>query len=161
MHGETFEIELADEAATARLGHALAGALPDSAVVALAGTLGAGKTRLVQALAEAAGVDRRDVVSPTFVLVQEYEGRIPIYHIDAYRLRDADEFRLLGGEEYLASRGWVLIEWAERIADCLPTELLTVALEVTGDQMRRARVTAVGEPYLAVLKSLRDCADSR
>ena len=78
--------------------------LPDGTTVALCGTLGAGKTRLVQAIAEAAGVDRRDVLSPTFVLIQEYHGRRSIYHIDAYRLRDEDEFLALGPEEYFDGR---------------------------------------------------------
>ena len=81
----------ADETATAALGAALADVLPDGATVALCGTLGAGKTRLVQAMAEAMGIDRREVVSPTFVLIQQYQGRRTVYHIDAYRVRDEDE----------------------------------------------------------------------
>ncbi|MEN6556898.1 MAG: tRNA (adenosine(37)-N6)-threonylcarbamoyltransferase complex ATPase subunit type 1 TsaE, partial [Thermoguttaceae bacterium] len=89
-----------EESDTARLGAALAEVLPNGTTVALCGTLGAGKTRLVQALAEASGVERRQVLSPTFVLIQEYHGRRSLYHIDAYRLRDADEFLALGPEEY-------------------------------------------------------------
>ncbi len=98
-----------------RLGAALAEVLPDGTTVALCGTLGAGKTRLVQAIAEAAGVDRRNVLSPTFVLIQEYHGRRTVYHIDAYRLRDADEFLALGPEEYFEGDGLVLVEWADRV----------------------------------------------
>ena len=89
--------------------------LPPGTTVALCGTLGAGKTRLVQAIAEGLGVNRRDVVSPTFVLIQEYRGRRMIYHIDAYRLRDDDEFQQLGPDEYFESDGLVLIEWADRV----------------------------------------------
>ena len=89
MNRFTFIAE--NENDTARLGCALAQSLSDGGVVALCGTLGAGKTRLVQAMAEALGVDRRQVVSPTFVLIQEYRGQKAIYHIDAYRLRDDDE----------------------------------------------------------------------
>jgi tRNA threonylcarbamoyladenosine biosynthesis protein TsaE len=153
------EFELADETGTARLGRALAAELPPDAVVALHGTLGAGKTRLVQALAEAAGVNRRDVVSPTFVLVQEYYGltqcgEVTIFHIDAYRLPGADEFRQLGGEEYLNSPGWVLIEWAERIAECLPPEILEITLEVTGDETRRATLVGQGDAYAAIVERL-------
>ena len=119
---EHFTYEADDEAATAALGAALADALPAGSTVALCGTLGAGKTRLVQAIAAAAGVDRRSVVSPTFVLIQEYAGRVPVYHIDAYRLRDEDEFRQLGPEEYFEGRGLVLIEWADRVRAALPAE---------------------------------------
>ena len=115
---ERFIYEADDEAATARLGAALAEILPDGATVALVGTLGAGKTRLVQAIAAAAGVDRRSVVSPTFVLVQEYSGRRRIVHIDAYRLRNEDEFRDLGPDEYFEGGGLVLVEWADRVENC-------------------------------------------
>src|SRR5579871_5394859 len=98
-----FVFHAADEAATARLGRALADALPAASVVALIGPLGAGKTRLVQAIAAAAGVKDQEVVSPTFVLIHEYRGRVPIYHFDAYRLRDEDEFLQLGPQEYFDS----------------------------------------------------------
>ncbi|MDI9443930.1 MAG: tRNA (adenosine(37)-N6)-threonylcarbamoyltransferase complex ATPase subunit type 1 TsaE, partial [Planctomycetota bacterium] len=118
---------LADcEADTARLGAWLADLLPQGSVVALVGTLGAGKTRLVQAIAEHCGIDRRDVVSPTFVLVHEYRGRRLLYHIDAYRLKDEDEFFELGPEEYFESEGITLIEWADRVEGCLPSERLLV-----------------------------------
>jgi tRNA threonylcarbamoyladenosine biosynthesis protein TsaE len=132
------------EADTARFGHELAVALPESCTIALNGTLGAGKTRLVQAIAEALGVDRRDVVSPTFVLVQEYHGQRSLIHVDAYRLKDEDEFRQLGGEEYLAGPFVVLIEWADRIASVLPSDYLEVAIEVTGETSRRFTVTGHG-----------------
>ena len=117
-----FIFNAANEAATAALGHALADVLPPGTTVALCGTLGAGKTRLVQAIAEALGVDRRDVVSPTFVLIQEYRGRRTIYHIDAYRLRDEDEFQQLGPDEYFESDGLVLVEWADRVEGSLPRD---------------------------------------
>jgi len=97
--------DAAGEGATEALGAALAKVLPPGTTVALLGTLGAGKTRLVQAVAVACGVDPREVVSPTFVLVHEYHGRRPICHIDAYRLRDEDEFAQLGPDEFFES-GW-------------------------------------------------------
>ena len=99
-------------------------------MVALSGPLGAGKTRLVQAIAAACGVDRREVVSPTFVLVHEYRGRQPIYHVDAYRLRDDDEFLQLGVDESFGPPNLVFIEWAERVADCLPEERLEITIRV-------------------------------
>jgi tRNA threonylcarbamoyladenosine biosynthesis protein TsaE len=142
------------EADTARLGAALAEVLPDGTTVALCGTLGAGKTRLVQAIAEAAGVNRRDVVSPTFVLIQQYHGRRTIYHIDAYRLRDADEFLALGPEEYFESDGLALIEWADRVRVCLPAERVEIQIEVTGPESRRFEVVAVGQRYAAAIGQL-------
>ena len=96
----TWQFDAADEHDTERLATALARLLPERMVVGLEGTLGAGKTRFVQALAAAAGHDRSQVVSPTFVLVQEHLGDRPIRHFDAYRLRDDDEFLALGVEEY-------------------------------------------------------------
>src|SRR5262245_16376862 len=103
------------EGDTDRLGAALAEALPAGTTVALIGTLGAGKTRLVQAVAAALGIPRDKATSPTFVLVNEYRGRRPVYHFDAYRLRDEDEFLALGAEEYFESEGITFVEWADRV----------------------------------------------
>ncbi len=144
-----------DESHTARLGAALAEVLPDGTTVALCGTLGAGKTRLVQAIAEAAGIDRREVVSPTFVLVQEHHGRRTLYHIDAYRLRDHEEFMALGPEEYFDGDGLVLIEWADRVAPGLPPERIEVHIEVTGAESRRFEIRAVGDRHAAAIERLR------
>ena len=150
-----FKYDASDETATATLGTALADALPPGTTVALCGTLGAGKTRLVQAIAQASGVDRRDVVSPTFVLIQEYRGRRMVYHIDAYRLRDVDEFEQLGPEEYFESDGLVLIEWADRVQDSLPRQRVEVHIEVTGPESRRFEVIALGPRYEHVIQRLR------
>lgn len=154
MEAEHFVYEANDEAATVELGAALAEVLPNGSVVALCGTLGAGKTRLVQAIAAASGIERRQVVSPTFVLVQEYHGRRTIYHVDAYRLRDEDEFLELGPDEYFESDGLTLVEWADRVANCLPRQYLEIEIEVTGDQSRRFTITAHGERYREVVRRL-------
>jgi tRNA threonylcarbamoyladenosine biosynthesis protein TsaE len=145
-----------DESGTAALGAALARVLPDGTTVGLCGTLGAGKTRLVQAIAEAGGIDRREVVSPTFVLVHEYHGRRTLYHIDAYRLRDDDEFLQLGPEEYFEGDGLTVIEWADRVRRCLPEDRIEIHIEVTGRQSRRFEITAIGracEPILDALQA--------
>jgi tRNA threonylcarbamoyladenosine biosynthesis protein TsaE len=149
-----FIYDAADETATAVLGKALAEVLPDGTTVALCGTLGAGKTRLVQAIAEAVGVDRRNVTSPTFVLIQEHHGRRTLYHIDAYRLRDADEFSALGPEEYFESDGLVLIEWADRVECCLPRQRVEIHIEVTGPESRRFEIIPLGTEYSAVIEQL-------
>jgi tRNA threonylcarbamoyladenosine biosynthesis protein TsaE len=146
---------LADnESDTQRLGAALAKVLPPATTVALIGTLGAGKTRLVQALAAGCGVPPETVVSPTFVLCQEYHGQRTLYHLDAYRLKDDDEFLELGPEEYFASDGITLIEWADRVIACLPPQRLEIHIEVVGDTARQFRLAAVGGESSAMLNDL-------
>jgi tRNA threonylcarbamoyladenosine biosynthesis protein TsaE len=153
--------EAKDETDTARLAVALAEVLPDGTTVALCGTLGAGKTRLVQAIAEALGVDRREVTSPTFVLIQEYHGRRTLYHVDAYRLRDEDEFLAIGPEEYFESDGLVLVEWADRVEGCLPKERVEVRIAVTGPQSRRFELVSFGAKCAAVVDRLREWFDEQ
>ena len=147
--------EAADEAATDALGAVLAEILPDGTTVALCGTLGAGKTRLVQAIAEAAGVDRREVLSPTFVLIHEHHGRRSVYHLDAYRIRDEDEFLELGPDEYFESDALVLVEWSDRVEGCLPEDRIQIQIEVTGPQSRRFEILALGARYRGVIEDCR------
>jgi tRNA threonylcarbamoyladenosine biosynthesis protein TsaE len=149
-----FVIEAKDEADTDRLGAALAAALPAGTTIALLGTLGAGKTRLVQAIAAGCGVDREEVVSPTFVLCQRYQGDRTIYHLDAYRLRDDDEFRELGPEEFFESDGLTIIEWADKVADCLPEERIEIEIEVTGTTERQFTVRGFGLRFESIVATL-------
>jgi tRNA threonylcarbamoyladenosine biosynthesis protein TsaE len=153
----TWSYYAASEAATDLLGRALAEALPRPAVIALHGTLGAGKTRLVRALAQGLGIDPDVVTSPTFVLLHEYSGETPLFHFDAYRLSGDEEFWQLGAEEYLDGRagGITVIEWAERVAGCLPDERLEISIEVTGDSERNFSFAAHGEWYQAAIGRLK------
>ena len=151
-----FTFDAGDEAATDALGAALAEVLPDGTTVALCGTLGAGKTRLVQAIAAAAGIDHREVVSPTFVLIQEYHGRRTVYHLDAYRVRDEDEFLELGPEEYFESDGLTLVEWADRVAACLPHDRIEIHIEVTGTDSRRFEIVGLGDRSRRTVRRLMD-----
>lgn len=121
-----------------RLGRELVKALPRRVVIGLRGTLGAGKTRLVQAIAVAAAIDQQHVTSPTFTIVQHYQGTRMIHHIDAYRLADEDEFIELGGEELLEDEATILIEWPERIARCMPRDALYIDLDVEDDPALRS-----------------------
>ena len=150
-----FVFDAASESDTDRLGAALAVVLPPGTTIALNGTLGAGKTRLVQAIAAACGIDRQDVVSPTFVLCQQYQGDRTIYHLDAYRLRDDDEFRELGPEEFFESDGLTIVEWADKVADCLPDERFEIDIEVTGATARRFTVCVVGNRLEPTMERLR------
>jgi tRNA threonylcarbamoyladenosine biosynthesis protein TsaE len=130
-----------NEADTQRLGSALAEVLPPGTVIGLIGTLGAGKTRLVQAVAAGLGVPPDNVTSPTFILVNEYRGgRMPIYHFDTYRLKDEDEFLELGPDEYFNSAGVVFVEWADRVAELLPKEHMEISMEVLGETSRRITI---------------------
>jgi len=151
---DSFYYEATGEDSTAALGTALADVLEPGTVVGLYGTLGAGKTRLVQAIAEACGVSRRQVVSPTFVLLQEYEGRLPVYHFDAYRMQSEDEFLELGPDDYFEGNGLVLIEWADRIEGCLPKQRVEIHIEVTGAQTRKVEVRASGAKYEGAMRRL-------
>jgi tRNA threonylcarbamoyladenosine biosynthesis protein TsaE len=154
MISHACQFELADEAATAALGHALAELLPRQAVVGLNGPLGAGKTRLVQAVAEASGVDRRTVTSPTFVLVQEYHASRTIYHADAYRLADDDEFWQLGLDERFEQPVLVFIEWAERIVRCLPNDRLDIELTPLDGPHRRVTVMAHSDRFIPIAQQI-------
>jgi len=139
-----------NEQATDRWGRLLAETLPSGTVVALIGTLGAGKTRLVQSICEALDVPRGKVTSPTFVLVSEYDGRLPVYHFDAYRLQDEDEFLALGPEEYFDAGGLTFVEWADRVAPCLPPDYLEIQIHVL-DQTSREFVTTASSARLEPL----------
>jgi tRNA threonylcarbamoyladenosine biosynthesis protein TsaE len=156
-----FKFEAADEEVTQRLGAALAAVLPAGTTVSLIGTLGAGKTRLVQAIAAACGVLRDEVVSPTFVLFQQYRANRIINHVDAYRLRDEDEFRELGGEELLSSDAITLIEWADRITDALPDDYMQIEITVQGPTARRFVVRAMGEKHKNVIAELARAASAQ
>jgi tRNA threonylcarbamoyladenosine biosynthesis protein TsaE len=126
---------------TDELGAQIAKVLEAGEVVALVGTLGAGKTRLVQAIAAAVGNDPAGVTSPTFVLVNEYTaGRLPIYHFDVYRLKDDDEFLELGAEEYFDRSGVTLIEWGDRVEHLLPSRASVVTIEFDDDGNRLVRI---------------------
>lgn len=95
--------------------------------VAMYGDLGAGKTAFVQGIAKALGITNH-VTSPTFTIVNEYEGRLPLYHFDVYRISDPDEMYEIGYEEYVDSNGVCIIEWAELIEDLFPQEYIKITI---------------------------------
>jgi len=136
-HSTIWQFDSKSEAETIRLGHAIAAKLQARDVIALAGDLGTGKTRLVQAIAEGLGVDRDEVNSPTFVLIQHYDGRLTMHHLDVYRLRDEDEFLDLGVDELFDGDGVTLIEWADRVTDAIPEDAMWICGTVTGEQSRQ------------------------
>lgn len=142
-------VDADSEAETDRLGRALAALAEPDVVIGLSGPLGAGKTRLARAFAEALGVDPGAIASPTFVLIHEYSGRWPIYHFDTYRLDGPDEFDALGAAEYWEAGGVCLVEWADRVADRLPAGAWLVRIEVLDADRRRVFVRFPTETTLA------------
>jgi ATPase, YjeE family len=150
----SFQFDSSSLSQTQAFGHRLAELLQPGDVVSLIGNLGAGKTHLVQAIAEGMDATEDFVHSPTFVLIQEYQGRIPICHIDAYRLRDIDEFLELGADELLGGDGVCLIEWADRVEEVLPRDRLTIQIESTGPESRHLTVSSSGRRSEAVVHQL-------
>lgn len=129
------------------MGKAIAGCAPagGALIVALYGELGAGKTCLVQGCARGLGVaPSLPVTSPTFVLVNEYPGRLPLYHFDLYRIGDWREVIELGWEDYVARHCVIAVEWADRMRELLPEGHLSVHLELSGLETRRITITDTG-----------------
>lgn len=121
---------------TQALGGALASLLQPGDVVLLVGELGAGKTCFTQGLAHALGVDEQ-VTSPTFTLMREYRGRIPLYHLDAYRLEGVADLYSIGVEEYLDRDGALVVEWGDRARDFFDMDLLEVTFAFGDDEEER------------------------
>ncbi len=116
--------------------------LPLGSVIVLQGNLGSGKTVFVKGVAKGLGVEEV-VTSPTFVLVNEYQGRIPIYHLDLYRIESSDQADSVGYEEYFDSNGMTLIEWGERVKPFLPKKAIWLKFEVLGEKKRRIRIHGI------------------
>lgn len=139
---------------TRDVGAAVAGLARPGDVVVLAGDLGAGKTAFVQGFGRALGVADR-ITSPTFTLVHVYEGRLPIHHLDVYRLEQIQEALDLGLAEMLDEDGVVLVEWGDAILPVLPHDLLEVRLTLgEGDDDRVIAVRAVGPRWTARTEAL-------
>ena len=128
-------------AETMDFGRQLAASLQPRDVVALTGDLGAGKTCLVKGIAAGLGVTQV-VTSPTFTLIHEYrDGRLPVYHVDLYRLDSVRQAQAIGLEEYLAGDGVTIIEWAEKITELLPANARWIKMQVTSDTTRQIELT--------------------
>lgn len=127
---------------TLELGRRLGKACKPGTVISLRGSLGAGKTVIAKGVAQALGIAEA-IVSPTFTLVQEYEGSMPMYHMDLYRISGAEEFEMIGGEEMLYSDGVALVEWSEKIESMLPDDTVFIELEILPDQTRTIVVEGI------------------
>jgi tRNA threonylcarbamoyladenosine biosynthesis protein TsaE len=140
---------------TWRIGETLGRLLNAGDTVCLYGELGTGKTNLSYGIA--LGLDVRDqyITSPTFTFVNEYEGRVPLYHLDLYRIKAADELENIGFDEYVDSDGVAVIEWAERAEDDLPENRLSIYLSTIDETGREIGFLAEGERYEKLLEELK------
>ena len=128
---------------TEALGEQLGEQLRGGSVVAYFGDLGAGKTAFTRGLARGLGCTGR-VTSPTFTIVNEHEGQIPLFHFDMYRLSDSDELFDIGWEDYLVRGGVCAVEWSERIEDALPPDAITVTIQRCPEDDEWRRITVEG-----------------
>lgn len=157
---DTLDFISHSEAQTRRLGERMAGLLQPGDVLALVGDLGSGKTRWIQGVCRGLGVTG-PVVSPTFTLVNEYEGQWPVYHIDLYRLADAAETRSFGLEDYLYGTGVSLIEWADRAVEFLPVDRLVIELYHLEETKRRVVLRPHGQRFMALLQAFKEATFAR
>jgi tRNA threonylcarbamoyladenosine biosynthesis protein TsaE len=127
--------------------------------VCLYGDLGAGKTNFAYGIARGLDVQEQYITSPTFTFVNEYQGRVPLYHLDLYRLKGPDELEGIGFDEYLESDGVTVIEWAERAEDELPEESLSVYFSFVGETSREIGFRGEGERYEKLAAQLKQDLD--
>ena len=145
---------------TIQIGKSIGSLLLPGDVVALVGELGAGKTQFIKGLAAGAGIRKPAYVSsPSFALINEYEGKIPFYHIDLFRLETEKEAGDLGLEEYFQGIGITAIEWADKIPSLLPREMLFIHIAYAGKNTRSLEIIGNGKRYEELIDRLRilDC----
>ncbi len=150
-----FSVITAGPEQTWRIGEIVGALLGPGDTVCLYGDLGAGKTNFTYGIALGLEVKEQYITSPTFTFVNEYEGRVPFYHIDLYRLKDTDELEGIGFDEYIDSDGVTVIEWAERAEEQLPEERLSVYLNYVNENSREIGFLAEGDRYRKLLDDVR------
>mgnify|MGYP005607348039 FL=1 len=138
---------------TARIAYQIGEAVTQGTVITLEGDLGAGKTTFTKGLAKGLGIER-NVNSPTFTIIKEYKGRLPLYHMDVYRVEDA--FEDLGFDEYFEGQGVTVVEWAHLIEDQLPSELLSIQILYVGENERKIVLIPKGEQYVQLCKEIHE-----
>ncbi len=140
--------------ATLELGMAIGHELQGGEVITLTGELGAGKTCCVRGLAKGLGRSTDEVTSPTYTIIQEYDGQPPIVHVDLYRLETPLELEEIGLSSYFDTQHVVIIEWADRVSELLPKDRLSLQLAYGSRHSRHATIQAFGPRSQAVLSAL-------
>nr|WP_312578814.1 tRNA (adenosine(37)-N6)-threonylcarbamoyltransferase complex ATPase subunit type 1 TsaE [Sedimentibacter sp.] len=141
---------------TKLIGKIIARNLLKGTVLCLDGDLGAGKTTLTQFIAQEFGVDE-NITSPTFTIIKEYEGVLPLYHMDVYRIDSDDDMYDLGYEEYIYSEGVCIIEWSQKISNMLPMNRINIYIQRTDDEnMRIFLIEGQGHAYNKIIEELKN-----
>jgi len=147
-----YKTQTSSPEATIALGEALGRVLLGNLTIGLVGPLGAGKTQLVKGIAAGNAIDDvRKVTSPTFTLVHEHPGRLSLYHVDLYRLRESRELINLGFDEWVRPDAVVVVEWAEHARAVIPEDALWIKLDLTGPTSRSVAFSATGETAVRCL----------
>ena len=141
----TLSLHTTSREETIQLGQKIGSKLKKGDILAMQGTLAAGKTTITKGIALALGV-KEDITSPTFCLISEYEGNMPLYHMDVYRLDGTEDFINLGVDDMLYGNGVCIIEWSEKIMDELPKNTIIIKLEPIGNTDER-NITIQNWPY--------------
>ena len=141
----TLSLHTTSREQTIQLGQKIGSKLKKGDILAMQGTLAAGKTTITKGIALALGV-KEDITSPTFCLISEYEGNMPLYHMDVYRLDGTEDFINLGVDDMLYGNGVCIIEWSEKIMDELPKNTIIIKLEPVGNTDER-NITIQNWPY--------------
>ena len=141
----TLSLHTTSREETIQLGQKIGSKLKKGDILAMQGTLAAGKTTITKGIALALGV-KEDITSPTFCLISEYEGNMPLYHMDVYRLDGTEDFINLGVDDMLYGNGVCIIEWSEKIMDELPKSTIIIRLEPVGNSDER-NITIQNWPY--------------
>ena len=141
----TLSLHTTNREQTIQLGQKIGSKLKKGDILAMQGTLAAGKTTITKGIALALGV-KEDITSPTFCLISEYEGNMPLYHMDVYRLDGTEDFINLGVDDMLYGNGVCIIEWSEKIMDELPKSTIIIKLEPVGNTDER-NITIQNWPY--------------
>ena len=150
----TFQFDSGGLPDTDRLGQTIGAAVQPGTVIGLDGTLGAGKTRLTQAIGVGLGIKPGNVVSPTFTIMVPHAGRLPLVHLDAYRIKSPEEVDELGLDEMVVDGAVLVVEWSDRIVNLLPLVDLSVQIEHIDDNQRRFLLTASSEPGSVLLAAV-------
>lgn len=129
---------------TKKAGEELTDILENGDLIVLTGPLGAGKTTFIKGIARGLGIGENDIRSPSFTLVNEYQGRFSLFHIDLYRLDDISELAGIGWDEYLTREGIVVVEWGEKAAGLLPRNYIRIGIEIVSETVRELNVAFLG-----------------
>jgi tRNA threonylcarbamoyladenosine biosynthesis protein TsaE len=154
---EKYEFFSKSPAATLSLGKKIGKSLPSGSIIALTGELGCGKTLLTRGICTGLDVPLRQVNSPTFVLVNEYKGRLPVFHMDLYRLEGIDDGFEIGIMDYFirAADGVMIIEWAEKMSSLLPPDILRVEFDIISESKRHIRFSSKLKRFADLFQELK------